>query len=96
MEKWLKGETRVSSWEVMGLEWLGMARGWEGIRGGAEVARGRQQTVLVGSLMGVAILGLGRGQESRDLTHLFRARVGGEAAELGGGSCLDLGGEGNV
>lgn len=98
MEKWFKGETRVSSWGVMGLEWLGMAQGWEGIRAEAGVARGRQQAVLglVGSLMGVAGLGVCRRQESRDLPHLFRALGAGEAEELGKRSCLVLGGEGNV
>lgn len=45
----------------------GSGTGWEGIRAGAEVARGRQQWVLVASLKGVAVLGL-----CRDLTHLWR------------------------
>lgn len=98
MEKWFKGETRVSSWEGIKLERLGMAQGWEGIRTGAEVARGRQQAVLglMGSLMGMLFWWLCGRQESRDLTHLFRAVVAREAAELGEGSCLALGGEGNV
>lgn len=62
------------------------------------MARGRQQAVLglVGSLMGVLFWWLCRRQEHRDLTHLFRALVAGEAADLGEGSCLALGGEGNV
>lgn len=51
----------------------GSGTGWEGIRAGAEVACGRQQQVLVGSVKGVAVLGL-----CRDLTHLWRGcRTGG-------------------
>lgn len=93
MEKWFKGETRVSSWEGIELERLGMAQGWEGIRAGAEVARGRQQAVLglMGSLMGVLFWWLCRRQESRDLTHLFRALVAEEEPCRAGGrelSCL--------
>lgn len=80
----------------MGLEWLGLAQGWEGIRAGAEVAVAGSRQSWGGSLMGVAVLGLCRRQESRNLPHLFRALVAGEAAELGKGNCLDLGGEGNV
>lgn len=45
---------------------------------------------MVGSLMGVAVLGLCRRQG------VFRALVAGEAAELGEGSCLDSGEEENI